>query len=579
MSDPVTPLTPPAPSAELTLTPPAPVAAVAPEKVGGMVAGRRRPRCPASTPRSPSYVDELMAARRRTRPRSRPRPATSARWATRRSAAPPRRRTACSRRRCRAMSAAASRRRSRSPRRCSSCAARSRTSTRPRRRASRSCSASSRSATRSRDYFRQVRERAEAPRRHHQGALRRPGRAAQGQRRPRAGEGAPVGDDAAARPVHLHRRAARRRARREDRRGRGDRPRAGQGAARGRAVLRPPEAPGPAHPAGGVDPGLPGDRPRAQEQHRADQGCRPGDDDDDRRAAHRGDRRPGARQPEARARPDHRAEHDDVEDDRVDLEDARDPERRHPRSRRRRRRSASSRCRRRSRTSTRRWTRSTRSRSQALDVDGHDDHRPRDRGRQGAGVPRPGAASGRPRRPPAASTSAAESHADAPHVPGASSRCADALRHRRRRRGLGRGGRASRPPRLVVAGACRPSPPPALAVAARRRGAGPRGGTWQPAPPPPDPPEPDLRRPLDRRRARWWPSKVPPAVEARVRRIAGTVRDTLPRLDQLRRGSSHAHTRSCSTATSYLPEAVGAYMRLPAQLRRPPRRSRAARRR
>ena len=64
----------------------------------------------------------------------------------------------------------------------------------------------------------QVRERAVAPRRDHQGALRRPGRAAPRQRRARAGEAAPLGDDAAAQPVHLHRQAARRGARRADRR-------------------------------------------------------------------------------------------------------------------------------------------------------------------------------------------------------------------------------------------------------------------------------------------------------------------------------------------------------------------------
>ena len=143
---------------------------------------------------------------------------------------------------------------------------------------------------------------------------------------------------------------------------RGDRPREGEGAARRRAVLRPPEAPGPADAAGRLDPGLPGDRPRPQEQHRADQGRRPGDHDDDRRAAHRGDRRPGAGEPEARARPDHGAEHHDVEPDRVDVEAARDPERRHQQAGRvgddRHRRAA----RPRSRTSTSRWTRSTRSR-------------------------------------------------------------------------------------------------------------------------------------------------------------------------------------------------------------------------
>ena len=103
---------------------------------------------------------------------------------------------------------------------------------------------------------------------------------------------------------------------------RGDRPREGEGAARGRAVLRPAEAPGPAHPARGVDPELPGHRHRDQEQHRADQGRRPRVDDHGLGAAHRGDRRPGAGQPEARPRPDHRAQHDDQRHDRAHLRDA-----------------------------------------------------------------------------------------------------------------------------------------------------------------------------------------------------------------------------------------------------------------
>ena len=67
------------------------------------------------------------------------------------------------------------------------------------------------------------------------------------------------------------------------RRARGHRPRQGQGAARRRALLRAPEAPGPADPAGRVDPELPGDRHRHQEQHRADQGRRPRVDDHGRR--------------------------------------------------------------------------------------------------------------------------------------------------------------------------------------------------------------------------------------------------------------------------------------------------------
>lgn len=56
--------------------------------------------------------------------------------------------------------------------------------------------------------------------------------------------------------------------------------------------------------------------------------------------------------------------------------------------------------------------------------------------------------------------------------------------------------------------------------------------------------------------------KVPATVEARVQRVANTVRLTIPRLDQLGPGSAQAHA-VLRTATSYLPEAVAAYMRLP----------------
>lgn len=56
--------------------------------------------------------------------------------------------------------------------------------------------------------------------------------------------------------------------------------------------------------------------------------------------------------------------------------------------------------------------------------------------------------------------------------------------------------------------------------------------------------------------------KVPATVEARVQRVANTVRLTIPRLDQLGTGSAQAHA-VLRTATSYLPEAVAAYMRLP----------------
>jgi hypothetical protein len=56
--------------------------------------------------------------------------------------------------------------------------------------------------------------------------------------------------------------------------------------------------------------------------------------------------------------------------------------------------------------------------------------------------------------------------------------------------------------------------------------------------------------------------RVPPTVASRVARICATVRDTIPRLDQLGAGSAQAHS-VVATATSYLPEAVGAYLRLP----------------
>jgi hypothetical protein len=56
--------------------------------------------------------------------------------------------------------------------------------------------------------------------------------------------------------------------------------------------------------------------------------------------------------------------------------------------------------------------------------------------------------------------------------------------------------------------------------------------------------------------------KVPPAVHARVSRIASIVDDTVPRLSQLGPGSAQAHA-VVATATNYLPEALGAYLRLP----------------
>ncbi len=56
--------------------------------------------------------------------------------------------------------------------------------------------------------------------------------------------------------------------------------------------------------------------------------------------------------------------------------------------------------------------------------------------------------------------------------------------------------------------------------------------------------------------------QVPDAVQARVERVANTVRQTIPRLDHLGANSVQAHA-VVRTATSYLPEAVAAYLRLP----------------
>lgn len=55
---------------------------------------------------------------------------------------------------------------------------------------------------------------------------------------------------------------------------------------------------------------------------------------------------------------------------------------------------------------------------------------------------------------------------------------------------------------------------------------------------------------------------VPPVVEQRVARIVETIAETVPRLDQLGPGSRDAHSLM-ATVTSYLPESLGAYQRLP----------------
>jgi len=77
----------------------------------------------------------------------------------------------------------------------------------------------------------------------------------------------------------------------------------------------------------------------------------------------------------------------------------------------------------------------------------------------------------------------------------------------------------------------------------------------------PEPVRDDPAADLDRLREAIA-GKVPQAIQARVDRIDRTVRQTLPRLDQLGPGSSEAHA-VVATATHYLPEALAAYLRLP----------------
>ena len=56
--------------------------------------------------------------------------------------------------------------------------------------------------------------------------------------------------------------------------------------------------------------------------------------------------------------------------------------------------------------------------------------------------------------------------------------------------------------------------------------------------------------------------RVPGLVMARLRRVTETVRQTVPRLDRVGQGSYQGYS-VMATATDYLPEALGGYLRLP----------------
>src|SRR5690349_23619370 len=87
-----------------------------------------------------------------------------------------------------------------------------------------------------------------------------------------------------------------------------------------------------------------------------------------------------------------------------------------------------------------------------------------------------------------------------------------------------------------------------------------------------EPPEPvhtvptsqDLLEAVDRVEQQAKDGKVPGMVQSRLGRVARTVRDTVPRLDTLGAGSPQAYN-VMATATNYLPDAIGGYLRLPRQ--------------
>ena len=92
-------------------------------------------------------------------------------------------------------------------------------------------------------------------------------------------------------------------------------------------------------------------------------------------------------------------------------------------------------------------------------------------------------------------------------------------------------------------------------------------GVGAPEAPPPvaaAPTESDIMVALDRVEDMVGAGAVPAPVQSRVRRVAQTVRDTMPRLRNLGLGSPEAYS-VMATATDYLPEAIGAYTRLPRQ--------------
>jgi hypothetical protein len=74
----------------------------------------------------------------------------------------------------------------------------------------------------------------------------------------------------------------------------------------------------------------------------------------------------------------------------------------------------------------------------------------------------------------------------------------------------------------------------------------------------------DLLEAIDRVELQAREGKAPAMVQSRLGRVARVVRDTVPRLATLGAGSDAAYD-VMATATNYLPDAIGGYLRLPRQ--------------
>ncbi len=93
-------------------------------------------------------------------------------------------------------------------------------------------------------------------------------------------------------------------------------------------------------------------------------------------------------------------------------------------------------------------------------------------------------------------------------------------------------------------------------------GFGTKQATPEPEPRPHVPTSQDLLDAVDRVEQQAREGKAPGMVQSRLGRVARTVRDTVPRLETLGPGSAQAYN-VMATATNYLPDAIGGYLRLP----------------